>query len=154
MPSPWPSGKQTTRTNEPTKPSRGASPPSRERVARYRRGVVSEWLAALLLMAKGYRILARRYKTPVGEIDIIARRRYRLAFVEVKRRKTLDDAILSVTPLAEQRIRRTAEYWLARHPAHENLDLGLDVILIAPRRLPRHVKDALPHDQAYRSQGR
>ena len=59
---------------------------SAERIGRYRRGRLSEWLAAAALLAKGYRILGRRVRTPYGEIDLIALRGRRLAFVEVKRR--------------------------------------------------------------------
>ena len=62
--------------------------PSPDRIARYRRGRLSEWVAAAALLAKGYRILGRRVRTPYGEIDLIAVRGRRLAFVEVKRRAT------------------------------------------------------------------
>src|SRR5262245_23358717 len=58
---------------------------SPERIARYRRGRLSEWLAAAVLLGKGYRLLGRRIRTPFGEIDLIALRGRRLAFVEVKR---------------------------------------------------------------------
>ncbi len=86
------------------------------RRARYRLGRWSEWMAALLLMAKGYRILRRREQTPAGEIDLIAVRRRRLAFVEVKRRLTLEDAEASISPRQRQRVRqgRAVVAWTER----------------------------------------
>lgn len=68
------------------------------RVRAYRRGLFAETVTALLLRLKGHRILARRYKTPVGEIDLVALKGRRLAFIEVKRRKTKDDAAWSCRP--------------------------------------------------------
>src|SRR4029453_6459230 len=68
-----------------------------ERIGRYRRGRLSEWLAAAALLAKGYRILGRRVRTPYGEIDLIAVRGRRLAFEEVKLRATRGGAAARVT---------------------------------------------------------
>lgn len=110
---------------------------------RQRRGRSSEWLAALLLVAKGYRVLARRYRTELGEIDIVARRGRRLAFVEVKARPTLADCEAAIAPQAARRIRRAAELWLARHPADRECDIGFDVVFIVPRRWPRHIENGL-----------
>jgi putative endonuclease len=90
-------------------------------------------------MAKGYRILAKRYRTPHGEIDIVARRRNLIAFVEVKARATLDDAAFAVTPRQQQRIIDAAQGWLVAHPEHAEFELRFDAMLIAPKRLPRHV---------------
>ena len=70
----------------------------------------------LLLRLKGYRIVARRYKTPVGEIDLVALKGKRLAFVEVKRRKSLEDAAWTLPTRQRRRIVRAAQYWLAAHP--------------------------------------
>lgn len=118
---------------------------SRERrIAAERRGRVAEAVAALLLMAKGYRIVDRRFRSPVGEIDLVAQRRRRLCFVEVKVRGTAADAAFGLTPRQQQRIMRAAELWLARHPAFAGHDLGFDVVLVAPRALPRHLIDAFP----------
>ena len=94
---------------------------------------------AAYLMAKGYRILAKRYRTPHGEIDIVARRRNLIAFVEVKARATLDDAAFAVTPRQQRRIIDAAQGWLAAHPEHAEFELRFDAMLIAPRSLPRHV---------------
>jgi putative endonuclease len=113
-----------------------------ERVTSFQTGLSAERRACLYLMAKGYRILARRYRTPHGEIDVVAKRRATLVFAEVKARNSLDEAAYSVTPRQQQRIATTASLWLAAHPDHANLDCRFDVILIAPRRLPRHLEAA------------
>jgi putative endonuclease len=109
------------------------------RVAAFKTGVSAEARAAAFLMAKGYRILARRFRTPYGEIDIVAKRRNLIAFVEVKARGSLDDAAYAVTPRQQQRIIATAQAWLMAHPEHAELELRFDAMLIAPRRLPRHL---------------
>ncbi len=70
------------------------------------------------LMAKGYRILAKRFRTPHGEIDLVARKRNLVAFVEVKARATLDEAAYAVTPRQQARIIAAAEAWLMAHPEH------------------------------------
>lgn len=108
----------------------------------HRKGHWAETVAGLLLQAKGYRILARRYKSPVGEIDLIARRRRRLTFVEVKLRATIDDAAWSVSAHQQNRIIRAAEHWVSRQPQHAALDIAFDVILLAPWTAPRHLQDA------------
>ncbi|WP_076863469.1 YraN family protein [Bradyrhizobium mercantei] len=112
---------------------------SPERVAAFRTGISAESRAAALLIAKGYRILARRFRTPYGEIDLVARRRNLVAFVEVKARASLDDAAYAVTPRQQQRIVNAAQAWLMAHPEHAEFDLRFDAVLIAPRSLPRHL---------------
>lgn len=116
--------------------TKAASP---ERVAAFRTGISAETRAAAYLIAKGYRILAKRYRTPHGEIDIVARRRNLIAFVEVKARASLDDAAYAVTPRQQSRIINAAQGWLVAHPEHAEFDLRFDAMLIAPRSLPRHV---------------
>jgi putative endonuclease len=110
-----------------------------ERVAAFRTGISAESRAAAFLIAKGYRILAKRYRTSHGEIDIVARRRELIAFVEVKARNSLDEAAYAVTPRQQQRIIAAAQGWLAAHPEHAEFELRFDAMLIAPRSLPRHV---------------
>jgi putative endonuclease len=110
-----------------------------ERVAAFRTGLSAEARAAAFLMAKGYRILAKRFRTPYGEIDLVARRRNLVAFVEVKARATLDDAAYAVTPRQQRRIIDAAQAWLMAHPEHAEFELRFDAMLIAPRRLPRHL---------------
>jgi putative endonuclease len=114
-----------------------------ERLGRYRRGWLSELVAAAALLAKGYRILERRCRTPYGEIDLVAVRGRRLAFVEVKRRATRAEAEAALTHYQARRIVRAADHWIARHPRYRGHDRGLDAILVIPRRLPAHLPDAL-----------
>lgn len=97
----------------------------------------------MLLMSKGYRILARRHRTPHGEIDLIAARGRRIAFVEVKRRGTLSDAEAALTPYQARRVAMAADFWIARRPRFRDHEIGLDAILVVPGRLPRHLPNAL-----------
>lgn len=108
----------------------------------FRWGLSAESRAAAFLIAKGYRIVARRWRSPFGEIDIIARRRQSLVFVEVKARDLLDDAAEAVTPRQRQRIIGAAEAWLATHPDDAMCNIRFDVMLVAPRRMPRHIVGA------------
>lgn len=124
------------------KPSGGVEGPRRERVAAFRLGLSAESRAAILLIAKGYRIVARRWKTPFGEIDIIARRRRTLIFVEVKARTHADDAAEAVTERTQRRIIAAAERWLAHHPDDGQRDIRFDVVLVAPGRIPQHIANA------------
>jgi putative endonuclease len=94
------------------------------------------------LVAKAYRILARRWKTPFGEIDIVARRRNVLVFVEVKARDSMDAAVEAVTDRTKRRILGAAELWLARHAEYANGEIRFDVIVVTPGKLPRHVVNA------------
>ena len=120
--------------------------PSGDRLARLRRGNIAELIAAGLLMAKGYRILASRHRTPYGEIDLIAARWRRIAFVEVKRRTTMVECEAALTPRQAERIGRAADHWLARHARFREHEVGLDAVLVAPGQLPRHLPNVL--DQA------
>jgi putative endonuclease len=96
----------------------------------------------MLLIVKGYRIVARRWKTPLGEIDIVARRRRTLVFVEVKARGRADDAAEAVTERTKRRIIGAAELWLAHHPDDTQRDIRFDVILVAPGSMPQHIANA------------
>jgi putative endonuclease len=123
-------------------PLRPPTAPKAERVAAFRLGLSAESRAAMFLIAKGYRILARRFKTPLGEIDIVAGRRRALVFVEVKARERADDAAESVTARGKQRIVAAAELWLARNPAAARNEIRFDVLLVTPGRLPQHIPNA------------
>ena len=123
---------------------RARSDDRRRRAGYERAGRQGEWLAALWLRLKGYRLIARRARTPVGEIDLIMRRGSRLAFIEVKTRARSEDALSAITPRQHQRLRRAAEAWLARHPVDGVRDFGFDLVAIVPRRRPRHLKDIFP----------
>src|SRR5260370_37682756 len=113
----------------PDKLAKLASP---GRVAAFRTGVSAESRAAALLMAKGYRILAKRFRTPYGEIDLVARKRNLIAFIEVKAPASLDDAAYAVTLRQQARIIAAAQAWLMTHPEHADFELRFDVVLIAP----------------------
>jgi putative endonuclease len=118
------------------------APPHPERIAAFRLGLSAESRAAMLLIAKAYRILARRWKTPFGEIDIVARRRHTLVFVEVKARASADEAIEAVTTRSQQRIIKAAEMWLAHHPNDGKGDVRFDVIVVTPGKMPQHIPNA------------
>jgi putative endonuclease len=124
------------------KPVAPPAQPRRERVAAFRLGLSAESRAAMLLIAKGYRIAARRWKTPFGEIDIVARRRQALVFVEVKARASADHAMEAVTERAKRRIVSAAELWLAHHPDDTRRTISFDVIVVTPGRMPRHIANA------------
>lgn len=108
----------------------------------YRRGHRGEWLAALALIVKGYRIVARRYRTKLGEIDLIARRGDLVAIVEVKVRPTLTEAMEAVGRQAERRIAGAADIWLSRQPDFARLSVRFDMVAVLPRRWPVHVENA------------
>ena len=114
-----------------------------ERRRRLGRGRWGELAAVALLSAKGYRILARRHVTPYGEVDIIAARWDRVAFVEVKRRLTMADAEAALTPAQAARIARAADHWLAHHPVYLNRQVGLDAVLVTAHGWPRHIPNAM-----------
>ena len=108
----------------------------------FRLGLTAETRAAAWLMAKGFRIVARRWRSPVGEIDLVARRGRLLVFVEVKARAQLDDAAEAVTERQQRRIAAAAAAWLARNGRDAECDIRFDAILVAPWRLPRHIPAA------------
>lgn len=116
---------------------------SDNRRRRERAGRFAEWVAAAVLMAKGYRIIARRVRTPAGEIDLIAVRGRRLAFIEVKYRNEATDPGAAVSARQSARFARAAEHWAWNHPAYRGYRFGLDVMTLAPWRLPRHLIDGL-----------
>ena len=122
-------------------PVLGGSPRPARQVA-FRTGLSAESRAAMLLIAKGFRILARRWKSPVGEIDIVACRGRTLAIVEVKRRGDRRAAAEAVGPRQQARIARAASWLLAGRPDLAGHAVRFDVLLIAPRRWPRHLVDA------------
>jgi putative endonuclease len=127
------------KTDDGLPPDQLASPASPARIAAFRTGLSAEGRAAAYLMAKGYRILAKRFRTRYGEIDIVARKRNLLAFVEVKARANFDDAAYAVTVRQQARIIAAAQAWLMAHPEHSEFEFRFDAMLIAPRRLPRHL---------------
>jgi len=105
-------------------------------------GLSAETLAAWYLRLTGWRILKRRYKTAAGEIDLIAKRRKTVAFVEVKARRSRSAALEAVTPASRQRIVRAAKIFVAEHPKAGFYILRFDVIVIRPWALPERIVNA------------
>ena len=106
-------------------------------------GLRGEWLATSLLYLKGYRILARNYKVQGGEIDIIALRGGVIAFVEVKSRPTMDEALTAIDATKCRRVSRAANRWLAENGWAVTRTLRGDAICIAPRHWPRHAQNVI-----------
>jgi putative endonuclease len=119
---------------------RGA--PAPERLRAVRRGHRAELLCVWHLRLRGYRILARGYRVPSGEIDIIARRFGTIAAIEVKARASLADAGEAVGPRQRRRVARAFEHFLALHGSLAGLVQRFDVMLVTPGRLPRHLSNA------------
>jgi putative endonuclease len=117
---------------------RGAD--ARRRAERLGRSAEARALLALLL--KGYLPVARRAKTPLGEIDLLVRRGRLLAVVEVKARASLGEGLEAVGAKSRARIARAVDWWLARRPRYAGLDLRYDLVVVQPRRWPVHVPDA------------
>lgn len=113
--------------------------PDAGRRAAERRGRRAEAIAAWYLRLKLYRVLARRYRTPAGEIDLVLRRGKTIVFVEVKHRPDADAAVTAVTVSGRKRIARAAALWLSANPAAAGLDQRFDVVVTRPGRLPRHL---------------
>lgn len=116
-------------------------PGALRRRGRERAGRFAETAAAWLLRLKGYRVLARRFSTPVGELDLVARRGDLLLFVEVKRRPATATAMEALLPRQQQRIARAASHYLQHRPWLAPCAVRFDLIAVSPWRLPRHVTD-------------
>jgi putative endonuclease len=112
------------------------------RRSRYWSGHWAEVFAAVTLWFKGYRILARRKKTRVGELDLIAVRGNTIAFVEVKRRSSVMAARNAITPKQSKRIRQAAEVWLKGSPRYRGHHQRFDAVLVVPGRWPVHLAGA------------
>jgi len=110
-----------------------------DRIRAYRRGHRSEWLASLALLAKGFRIVERRYRTKLGEIDLIARRGDLVLIVEVKARKSLIEAMNAIARQSEHRIEAAADLWLSRQRDYGRLSVRFDMVAVLPWRWPVHV---------------
>jgi putative endonuclease len=120
--------------------------PSEKRQRAYGLGLRAESIAALYLRLTGWRILARRYLAPGGEIDVIAMRGGVVAFVEVKARATIDAAAVSITPQKSRRISRAARRWVAQNPWAMRKTLRGDAMLLAPGRWPQRRVGAIELD--------
>lgn len=111
------------------------------RLKAYRKGHRAEWFAALALMLKGYRVVARRFKTPVGEVDLIVRKRNLVVFVEVKARADERTALDAVPHHAKRRIESAGKWWLSQQKDEPRLSWRFDVIAVIPRRWPVHFEN-------------
>ncbi len=114
---------------------------SGRRLVAERRGRRGETLAAWYLRLKGWRIVARRVKTPRGEVDLVARRGRQVAFVEVKWRASSDQLDLAIDGYRLRRVAAAAESLAPRY-ARNGEDVRVDVLLLAPGRWPRHIVNA------------
>lgn len=133
----------TARSGRPGAPGRGASVKRREAEKRGRR---AEAWAAFALRVKGYQVIARRQRSPVGEIDLIVRRGRIIAFVEVKQRPDVLSGLDAVTPTAQRRIARAARAWLIAKRVNDAFEVRFDVIVVVPRRWPAHIRDVWRED--------
>lgn len=111
------------------------------RQAAERRGRWAEWVAMLLLIAKGYRILGHRLRTPYGEVDLAAWKSGILVIVEVKARATYDAGAHALTPRAQERIARAAGVLAGRWRLHA-APIRYDLIVVGAGWLPRHERSA------------
>jgi putative endonuclease len=115
---------------------------TRAKLAAWRAGRRGEALAVWRLRLAGWRILARDWRSPVGEIDIVARRGRTVLFVEVKARAAAAVAGEAIGARQRGRIAQAAALFLARHPALAGCDARFDAMLVAPWRWPVHLRDA------------
>lgn len=106
-----------------------------------RKGALSEIFSAFFLCFKGYRILARRYRTPLGEIDLIATKNNTLVMIEVKARATFYQGFEAVTNAQQQRIERASKIFLAKHPKLSGHWVRFDIMLVSSWRW-KHLKNA------------
>lgn len=115
---------------------------SRRGALAYIRGQRAELFCCIVLILKGYKILARRYKTHQGEIDIVATRGTVLAFIEVKARPNLAQAAEAVSSQQQARLSRTASLFLAHYRGNSQHTMRFDVMLILPWHWPIHIENA------------
>ena len=112
-----------------------------DRKAAENRGREGERRAAWWLWLRGWRILDRRVRTPAGEVDLVMRKGNLVAFVEVKTRATDPELDFAIDERRLRRVAAAAEYLMPRY-AGPGDDIRVDVILIAPGKLPRHIENA------------
>ncbi len=118
------------------------NPHSIKRKRAQRWGYVSEWIAAASLIIKGYRIIKLRHKTKLGEVDIIARKGHLIVMVEVKARRTVEEAFDAVTTTSQRRIESAGDLWLATQKNAHLLSIRYDIIAVRPWKWPTHYENA------------
>lgn len=119
---------------------------SRSRAKAEAHGHFAEFVALMYLRLKGYRLLAQRFKSPQGEIDLIMRRRDVTAFIEVKARSSRDHGVEAVTMTQSKRIAAAARFWMARDKISNRNFCRFDIVVVSPYLLPHHIENAFPGD--------
>ena len=105
------------------------------------KGYLGEFLSRLFLNIKGYQVLAQRYKTSCGEIDIIAQKGNTVVFIEVKARKDQEKCFVAITDKQLKRVQNASQIFLKNHPKLQNCDIRYDVMLVADWRIPLHIEN-------------
>lgn len=119
----------------------------RDRKAAEKRGHMAETIALWFLRCKGYRLLARRFKCGSGEVDLVMRKGATTAFIEVKARATVDDAVISVTPRQSKRISAAAANWMARDSKAAAGHCRFDIVAVSSNFRPTHIENAFYGDR-------
>ena len=109
-----------------------------KRINSYKKGLLAELYAEIYLRVKLYQILEKRYKTPFGEIDVIARKKNTLICIEVKYRPNQDTGLEAVSAKSQKRIIHAAKHFLSRHPKWNSADIRFDIVTISPHFGIRH----------------
>jgi putative endonuclease len=110
-------------------------------------GRAAELAALWYLRLKGWRLLAQRYRSPVGEVDLVMRRGDVTAFIEVKARNSLDGAVQSVSPRQARRIGAAARHFLMQDAIAASQSCRFDIVAVSPYHWPRHIENAFDGDQ-------
>jgi len=108
----------------------------------YDKGLFAEGFAKNYFYIKGYSVIAERFKTPQGEIDLILKKKNSLVFVEVKMRQTIEMALESIHHRNQQRVLKAAELYLQQNPKYNGFELRFDALVLAPYTWPRHIENA------------
>jgi putative endonuclease len=120
---------------------------SKTREQAERHGRTAETIALWYLRCKGYRLLIQRFKSPMGEVDLIMRKGDTTVFVEVKARRTLDEAIFAVTPWQSKRIAQAASLWMGRDPMAAKGFCRFDIVAVPSYLWPTHIENAFYGDR-------
>ena len=119
----------------------------RDRAAAEKRGHLAETVALWFLRCKGYRLLCRRFKCGSGEVDLVMRKGGTTAFIEVKARATVDEAVIAVTPRQAKRIASAAATWMARDPRAAASHCRFDIVAVSSNFRPTHIENAFYGDR-------
>ncbi len=114
----------------------------RSRQAAEKHGHLAELVALWFMRCKGYKLLAQRYKSPAGEVDLIMRRGDTTAFIEVKARMTVDEAILAVTTYQSRRIATAAAFYTSQYDRAAKSYCRFDIVAVPSYLWPTHIENA------------